>query len=103
MFSLLNVDRYHVAKKKIKYFDVNRKEMVTPDDINGFKYELFVFDTYPIAGEFSLLEVLREEEFAPVKNPPGTPEDSPDSARDLISRLHQSWLEKVGVQFNSKN
>lgn len=61
-----------------------------------------MFDTYPLAGEFSLLEVIREEEFAPVKNPPGTPEDSPDCARGLISQLHQSWLEKLGVQFSSK-
>lgn len=76
--------------------------MVTPTEINGFKYELFVFDTYPIGGEFSLMEVIREEEFAPVKNPPGTLEDSPDSARDLISKLHQSWLEKLGVTFSSK-
>lgn len=93
--------QYHVAKKKIKYFDVEKKELVTPADINGFKYELFVFDTYPMAGQFSLLEVNREEEFAPVKNPPGTPDDSPDSARALISQLHQSWLEKLGVHFAS--
>ena len=50
-----------------------------------------------------MLEVLREEEFAPVKNPPGTKEDSPDSARELISRLHQNWLKDYEIKFNGKS
>ena len=52
--------------------------------------------------KFGLVEVRREEEFAPVKNAPGIIEDSPDSARGLLSKLHQSWLEKQGVKFDSK-
>jgi len=41
------------------------------------------------------LEVDRDEEFAPVKNATGA--DSPESAKMLISRLHQKWLRAVGV------
>lgn len=52
--------------------------------------------------KFGLIEVKREEEFAPVKNAPGTNQDSPDTARFLISTLHQSWLETRGIKFDKK-
>lgn len=98
------MNRYHVAKKKIKYFDVYQNKIADPNDINGLKFELFVFDTYSLAEDFSLLEVLREEEFAPVKNPPGAKEDSPDSAREQISKLHQNWLRNYyEIKFNGKS
>ena len=38
----------------------------------------------------------RNEEFAPVKNAEG--EDSPETARLLISKQHFEWLKKAGVQ-----
>lgn len=38
----------------------------------GVKLELFIFDTFPLAGAATaLVEVARDEEFAPVKNAPG--------------------------------
>jgi UDP-N-acetylglucosamine/UDP-N-acetylgalactosamine diphosphorylase len=42
------------------------------------------------------MEVNRDEEFAPIKNPEGV--DSPDSAREMMARLHGSWLEEAGVR-----
>lgn len=51
--------------------------------------------------KFGMMEVRRESEFAPVKNAPGAAEDSPDTARELMSRLHQGWFEKQGVKFDS--
>ena len=63
---------------------MNKK--VTPDKPNGYKFELFFFDCFYMADGIALYEVSREEEFAPVKNPNG--EDSPESARSLISKLH---------------
>jgi UDP-N-acetylglucosamine/UDP-N-acetylgalactosamine diphosphorylase len=36
----------------------------------------------------ALLEVRRDEEFAPVKNAPGAAADSPDTARKAILALH---------------
>ena len=55
------------------------------------KYELFVFDVYSLlenANDFGLLESKREEEFAPVKNKEGSSEDSPNVARNMMSKLH---------------
>jgi len=103
-FSCLLYIRYHLAKKKIKYYDNDKKETVVPSEINGYKFELFIFDVLPLSKseKFGLVEVRREEEFAPVKNSPGASDDSPDTARDLLSKLHQSWLEKQGVKFDSR-
>jgi UDP-N-acetylglucosamine pyrophosphorylase len=57
--------------------------------LQGVKLELFIFDTFPLAENVALLEARREEEFAPVKNAPGAPSDSPDTARRAILQLHQ--------------
>lgn len=45
---------------------------------------------------FVLSKVSREEEFAPVKNAPGTPVDSPDTARTILLQLHMSWVAEAG-------
>lgn len=41
-------------------------------------------------------QVLREEEFAPVKNANGANFDTPDSARLLVLRLHSRWVVAAG-------
>lgn len=60
---------------------------------------MFVFDVYALLEDslssFGCLEAKREEEFAPVKNQEGQG-DSPDTARQLISRLHAKWLLQAG-------
>ncbi len=56
--------------------------------MQGVKLELFIFDTFPLAKRVALLEVHRHEEFAPVKNAPGSASDSPDIARQAILKLH---------------
>lgn len=43
------------------------------------------------------MEADRNEEFAPVKNATGV--DSPESARNLMSKLHQKWLKQIGMNF----
>lgn len=40
--------------------------------------------------------MLREEEFAPVKNANGSNFDTPDSARLLVLRLHARWVVAAG-------
>lgn len=57
-------------------------------NVQGIKLELFIFDTFPLAERVALLEVHRDEEFAPVKNAPGAESDSPDTARQAILKLH---------------
>ena len=93
---------YHVAKKAVPYYDEEKKGIVKPADKNGIKFELFIFDAFQECRDngFGLMEVNREAEFAPVKNKcaPGAT-DSPDTAREFISKLHQSWLIKAGWDF----
>ncbi len=59
--------------------------------MQGMKLELFIFDTFPLAERVALLEVHRHEEFAPVKNAPGSASDSPDTARQAILKLHTKY------------
>jgi UDP-N-acetylglucosamine/UDP-N-acetylgalactosamine diphosphorylase len=63
------IQSYHLAKKKIPYYDFNSKTIVIPEEPNGYKLELFIFDVFPLAspGEWLVFEVDREDEFAPVK------------------------------------
>eukprot|EP00957_Ditylum_brightwellii_P102139 7786230-Ditylum_brightwellii.AAC.1 len=44
----------------------------------------------------AMLDVSREEEFAPVKNAPGSSSDSPDTARSMISSLSKQWVKEAG-------
>ncbi len=84
---------YHKAEKKIPYLD-ETGVATTPEEPNGVKFETFVFDALQYAKKTVTMEVLREEEFAPVKNPAG--EDSPDSSRQALTALFRSWLKAAG-------
>ncbi len=81
---------YHTARKKIKAFRNNNQ-----GEIEGYKFEKFVFDSLKLTEKNIIFETLREEEFAPVKNAEGV--DSVDSARKLMINLHKSWLREKGI------
>lgn len=83
-------------KKRISYWDSERGETVTPTTNNGIKLETFIFDVFPLAKQWVVMECLREDEFAPVKNAPGEINDSPDTARQLISDQCTRWLRAAG-------
>ncbi|CAH8357993.1 unnamed protein product [Eruca vesicaria subsp. sativa] len=78
---------YHVAEKKIPSIN---------GVIEGVKLEQFIFDCFPYAPSTALFEVLREEEFAPVKNANGSSFDTPESAKLLVLRLHTRWVIAAG-------
>ncbi|KAH1250482.1 UDP-N-acetylglucosamine diphosphorylase 1 [Glycine soja] len=78
---------YHLAEKKIP--SIHGYTM-------GLKLEQFIFDAFPYAPTTALFEVLREEEFAPVKNANGSNVDTPDSAKLLVLRLHTRWVVAAG-------
>ena len=67
----------------------------------GIKLESFIFDIFSKSERLVVFEVERADEFSPVKNAPGSPSDSPDTARAIISSLHKSWLQNAGVSFES--
>ena len=46
----------------------------------------------------AVLEGSRDEEFSPVKNPPGQPKDSPDSARAMLTAQSKKWLRAGGIK-----
>lgn len=82
---------FHRARKKINAMDIDKKVL----DVDGIKFETFLFDALPLAQRCITLEVLREEEFAPVKNLTGV--DSLESSKLLQSDLHASWLKRTGI------
>jgi len=51
----------------------------------AFKFEQLLFDAFPKLGTMYLTGVLREEEFAPIKNANG--DDSPESAVEMFKNL----------------
>lgn len=83
---------YHRAVKTIRAMGPDAS-IVTVD---GVKFETFIFDALPLARTSVTLEVLRAEEFAPIKNATGN--DSLESSRALQVARHVSWLTSAGVR-----
>lgn len=73
----------HIVEKKIPY--INEKgEEVKPETPNGYKFEELVLDMIHMMDSCLPYEIVRENEFAPVKNREGV--DSVDTARELLTR-----------------
>ena len=70
----------HVVKKKIPYWNGN--EVVSPEKENGYKFETLILDMIAIMGSCLPCEIVRDYEFAPVKNKDGV--DSVETARALL-------------------
>lgn len=73
----------HVVKKKIPYIDESGA-LIKPAEPNGFKFEQLVLDMIHQLSTCLPYEVIREHEFAPIKNPTGI--DSVESARELLKQ-----------------
>ena len=84
----------HRADKKIPCIN-DAGSLVTPDKPNGVKLEMFIFDALPLAEQTLILEMSREEQFAPVKNETGI--DSVESSRGLIMERGAAWLTAAGI------
>lgn len=70
----------HVVKKKIVCLD-GAGNSINPEKPNGYKYEQLVLDMIHELDSCLPFEVVRNKEFAPIKNRTGV--DSVDSAREL--------------------
>lgn len=86
---------FHKAMKKIPFLN-DSGDRVKPTEPNGVKFEMFVFDALPFAGEPVIVESTRLGDFSPVKNAEGV--DSPDSCRADQQRLFAHWLALEGVE-----
>lgn len=77
---------YHRAFKKTDYINDEGMKMVV-EEPNSFKFEKFIFDVFKYFEEFTLLEVDRNLEFAPIKAFTGN--STPENALDM-------YLKKIG-------
>lgn len=71
----------HVVEKKIPYLN-EQGELVKPEEPNGYKFENLVLDMIHQMDSCLPFEVVRNKEFAPIKNKTGV--DSVESARALL-------------------
>ena len=82
---------FHLARKRIPSLDEEGRR----GEVEGIKFEHFVFDAVQLARNPVVMEVRREDEFAPVKNFEG--EDSPATARAAMAAQHRRWLREAGL------
>jgi UDP-N-acetylglucosamine/UDP-N-acetylgalactosamine diphosphorylase len=95
------INEFHISKKKIICYDSAKNEETT---LTGLKFELFFNSIFQFADDkgLLLLEVNRNEEFAPVKNSDDAPNDNPRITRKMMSDLFKKWFINSGGSFNIK-
>lgn len=86
---------FHKAVKKIAYL-AESGETIKPEEANGVKFEMFVFDALPFAENALVIETTRLNDFSPVKNAEGV--DSPASCKADQQILFANWLAANGVE-----
>lgn len=85
----------HRAHKAVEHIGKDG-ERVTPESPNGYKIETFIFDALREAGNSIVMEVIRGEEFSPLKKKSGG--ESPESVRRDQVALFSGWLEEAGIE-----
>jgi UDP-N-acetylglucosamine/UDP-N-acetylgalactosamine diphosphorylase len=88
---------FHIAHKKVGFVD-DAGVAHKPSEPNAYKFERFIFDLLPLAENALVVEVDPLLHFAPLKNAPGAPEDTPEAVRGQMIALHADWLRKAGVE-----
>lgn len=72
----------HIVEKKIPYMN-EAGEFIKPEEPNGYKFETLILDMIHLMDSCLPYEVVRNHEFAPIKNKTGI--DSVESARALCA------------------
>lgn len=73
----------HIVEKKIPFID-DDAILVNPLEPNGYKFETLILDMIELMDTCLPFEVVRNREFAPIKNKTGV--DSVESARALLQQ-----------------
>lgn len=84
---------FHLAHKKIPFLAADGST-VKPEEPNGYKFEMFVFDALPFAKNPVIIETPRADDFSPVKNAEG--KDSPKTSKEDQIRQWVRWLRAAG-------
>ncbi|XP_005752014.1 UDP-N-acetylhexosamine pyrophosphorylase-like protein 1 [Pundamilia nyererei] len=93
--------KQHVALKKVPFVDAHGVQ-VKPSKSNGIKMEKFVFDVFEFSRNFVAFEVVREDEFSPLKNADGSATDNPTTARNSLLAQHCRWVTSAGATLLDK-
>ncbi len=95
---LAEVLPFHVALKKVPYYDPAQRAEVTPEIPNAVKFERFIFDLIPHAKNAIVIEVEEEDQFAPLKNAPGAERDTPEYVRARMAAKFRRLLSEAGCE-----
>ena len=85
---------FHRAHKKVPFLAEDGTTH-KPEEPNGYKFEMFVFDALPFASNPVLIETSRADDFSPVKNAEGV--DSPKSSKEDQIRQWVRWAKAAGI------
>lgn len=88
---------WHVAHKKAPYLN-EAGELIEPNAPNALKFERFIFDLLPHARRPIVVEYAEAEAFAPLKNAPGAPRDTPEYVQRMMLEQHRRWLVASGAK-----
>ena len=91
----------HRSSKRGLAFDPAMSATGEKQDKDLVKLELFTFDILPLAQKEIIVELDRNEEFAPIKNRSG--QDSIESAEKAIQENYASWLTRRGIRVPRTN
>jgi UDP-N-acetylglucosamine/UDP-N-acetylgalactosamine diphosphorylase len=84
----------HAAHKKVATLNT-KGELEEPKAPNVYRFERFIFDTLPLAKRVAALEVPREEQFLPLKNPDGP--YGPEGVRESQQNYWRKALAAAGL------
>jgi UDP-N-acetylglucosamine/UDP-N-acetylgalactosamine diphosphorylase len=97
MLALKDALPFHIARKKVPSID-ETGNAVEPKEPNALKFERFIFDLLPHAKNPLVVEFAEADVFAPLKNAPGAPRDTPEYVQQFMIAQHRNWLEAAGTR-----
>ncbi len=92
-----SIDFFNREKSNKLTVHKSKKPLKTKNgEVQGYKYERFIFDLLPLAKVSLGLEIDRNSEFAPLKNKEGS--DSIETVHEISSSLYRSWLKECNIE-----